>query len=182
MYNLIKSFVNLFLLRVKPEDIIYSKALLVFLVGMDFVVNYEANVIGIKVFNLVNKQQINFLVPSLAQSLVILAVLFLVLWTLVYTTLAIYNKTNRFIQILTSLVAVDIAIRLLIIICIIILRYSAFLATILLIPVVCWEFILYIFIFSNGFNFNYLKAGAFSLVYMLVQHNLGEILVNYICN
>ena len=182
MYNIIKNFINLFLLKVKPEDIIYSKLLLVFLVGIDFIVNYEANVIGIRVFNLVNKKHINFLIPTLAQSLLVLAVLFLVLWVLVYSVLAFYNKTNRFIQVLTSLLAVDVFLRLLIIICIIILQYSAFLATISLISLMYWEFVLYIFIFANSFSINYLRAGMFSLVYMLVQHNLGEILVNYICN
>ena len=182
MYNLIKNFIKLFLLKLKPEDILYSKLLLIVLAGIDFIVNYEANIIGIKVFNVVNKSHINFLVPTLGQSLIVLSILFLVLWALVYSVLTIYNKINRFVQILTSLIAVDIALRTLIIVCIIILKYSAFLATIFLIPLMYWEFMLYVFIFANGFDFNYLKAGLFSLVYMLIQHNLGEILVNYICN
>ncbi len=181
MYELIKSFINLFLLKTKPEDIVYSKLLLVFLVVVDFIVNYVADVVGIKVFNLINNKHLKFLVPTVEQSIIVLAILFLVLWGVLYSTLAFYNKSNRFVQILTSLTLVDIVLRLLLIVWVIILKYSAFLATILMVPLVYWEFILYIFIFANGFNFNYLKAGVFSLTYMLIQHNLGELLFNYIC-
>lgn len=182
MYKLIKSFINLFLLKTKPEDIIYSKLLLVFLIVTDFIVNYGSSVIGIKIFNLVNKKNITFSIPTATQSLLVLFILFLVLWTLVYGVLALYNKTNRFVQVLTSLVAVDILLRLLIIACMALLQYAPFLGTILLIPLMYWEFVLYIFIFANSFNFNYFRAGIFSLVYMLLQNSLGELLVNYICN
>ncbi len=182
MYNLIKNFINLFLFKTKPEDILYSKVLLVFLAGIDFIVNYQANVVNIKIFNLINKKHIILSTPTIGQSLIILFVLFLILCGIIYSLLAFYHKSNRFILILTSLVVVDIAFRMFISIAIVGLGYSSLLAVILFIPLLYWEFVLYIFIFSNGFDFNYLKAGSFTLCYMLIQHNVGELLVNYICN
>lgn len=181
MYNLIKSFLNLFIFKTKPEDIVYSKSLLVFLVVLDLIINYIANIVGIKIFNSINKQHNTLIIPSMLQSLIIISVLFLVLWGLVYTVLTFYHKRNRYVQILTSLVAVDIIFRILIIAAMIGLKYSPFLAIVVWLPVMYWQFILYIFIFANGFGFTYLNSGLFTLCYMLIQHNLGELLVNYVC-
>lgn len=182
MYHLITSFLNLFIFKIKPEDIVYSKALLIFLVVLDFIINYIANMVGIKIFNSINKQHNILVIPSMLQSLIIITVLFLVLWGLVYTVLTVCHKRNRFVQILTSLVAVDILFRILIIVAMIGIKYSPFLAILVWLPLMYWQFILYIFIFANGFSFTYLNSGLFTLCYMLIQHNLGELLVNYICH
>jgi hypothetical protein len=180
LYNLIKSFISLFLLKTKPEDILYSKTLLTILIGIDLIVNYEANVVGIKIFNLINKKHVNLIPLSLLQSTIILLIIILVLWSIIYGVLTFYKKQNRLVQILTSLVAVDIVLRLLLISGILILKYSIFAALILFIPLMYWEFVLYIFIFANGFNINYLKSGMFALIYMIIQHNLSEILAHFL--
>lgn len=179
LYKLIKSFINLFLLKIKPEDIVYSKLLLTILVAIDFIVNYQANIIGIKIFNIVNKKHINFIPPSVWQSIIILSVILLVLWGTIYSLLIFYKKQNRLVQILTSLMVIDIILRLLLICNVVILKYYVFAALILMIPLMYWEFILYIFVFANGFSINYLKSGAFALIYMVIQHNLSEILTHY---
>lgn len=180
LYNLIKSFIGLFLLKTKPEDILYSKTLLTILIGIDLIVNYEANIIGIKIFNLINKKHVNLIPLSLLQSTIILLIILLILWSIIYGVLKFYNKQNRLVQILTSLVAVDIMLRLLLIIGILFLKYSIFAALILFIPLMYWEFVLYIFIFANGFNINYLRSGMFALIYMIIQHNLSEILAHFL--
>ena len=180
LYNLIKSFISLFLLKTKPEDILYSKTLLTILVGIDLIVNYEANIVGIKIFNLINKKHVNLIPLSLLQSTIILLIIILVLWSIIYGVLTFYKKQNRLVQILTSLVAIDIMLRLLLIIGILILKYSIFAALILFIPLMYWEFVLYIFIFANGFNINYLRSGMFALIYMIIQHNLSEILAHFL--
>lgn len=180
LYNLIKSFISLFLLKTKPEDILYSKTLLTILVGIDLIVNYEANVVGIKIFNLINKKHVNLIPLSLLQSTIILLIIILVLWSIIYGVLTFYRKQNRLVQILTSLVAVDIVLRLLLISGILLLKYSIFAALILFIPLMYWEFVLYIFIFANGFNINYLRSGIFALIYMIIQHNLSEILAHFL--
>lgn len=180
LYNLIKSFISLFLLKTKPEDILYSKTLLTILVGIDLIVNYEANVVGIKIFNLINKKHVNLIPLSLLQSTIILLIIILVLWSIIYGVLTFHRKQNRLVQILTSLVAVDIVLRLLLISGILLLKYSIFAALILFIPLMYWEFVLYIFIFANGFNINYLRSGIFALIYMIIQHNLSEILAHFL--
>lgn len=182
MFYLIKNFLKLFVLQVKPEDIVYSKLLLAFLINIDFIVNYKAAIIGIKAYNLINKNHHVFLIPSFTQSIIVLTMLFLVLAGFIYSILMFKHKTNRFVQILTSIVAVDILLRSLIIGCVFIFKYSPVLAAIIAIPVIYWEFVLYIFIFSNGFSCNYLKSGIFSLFYMLIQHNLGELFFSFVSN
>ena len=111
--------------------------------------------------------------------MIILAMILTVLWISIYGVLVFYKKPNRLVQILTSLVAVDIALRLLLICSVFMLKYSVVAVLILLIPLMYWEFILYIFIFANGFSVSYLKSGMFALVYMIIQHNLSEILAHY---
>lgn len=180
LYKLIKSFIDLFLLKINPGDIVYSKLLLMFLIGIDFIANYEANIVGIKIFNIVNKKNINILPPSLLQSIIILSGTLLVLFGIIYSILMFCKKQNRLVQILTSLMAVDITIRILLIGSVFVLKYSVFAALILLIPLIYWEFILYIYIFANGFDINYLKSGIFTLIYMVIQHNLSEVFVHYL--
>ncbi len=60
------------------------------------------------------------------------------------------------------------------------LKYTIFAALVLLVPLMYWQFILYVFIFANGFDINYLRSGIVALVYMLIQHNLGEIVAHYV--
>lgn len=178
LYKLIKSFIDLFFLKINPEDIVYSKLLLIFLMGIDFIANYRANIIGIKIFNIINKKHI--IPQSLLQSVIILSCTALVLWGVIYSVLTILKKQNRLVQILTSLIAIDIIMRLLLISSILVFKYSMFAALILLIFLLYWEFILYIHIFSNGLNINYLKSGIFVLIYMVIQHNLTEIFIYYL--
>jgi len=180
LYKLIKSFIDLFLLKIKPQDIIYSKLLLIVLIVIDFIVNYEANLISIKIINLINKKDINFIPPSLYQSMIILVAMLIVLWGSIYGVLIFYKKQNRLVQILTSLVAVDIILRLLLMCSVFMLKYTIFAALVLLVPLMYWQFILYVFIFANGFDINYLRSGIVALVYMLIQHNLGEIVAHYV--
>lgn len=180
LYKLIKSFIKLFLLKIKPEDILYSKLLLIILLFIDLIINYEANVIGIKIFNIVDKKHLNLVPLSFLQSTVILLAIIFVLWSIIYSVLIFYKKQNRLVQILTSLLAVDIILRLLLMCSIYTLKYSVLAALILFIPLMYWEFVLYIFIFSNGFDINYLRSGIFALIYMIIQHNLSGILSHYL--
>lgn len=159
---------------------VYSKTLLVILIFINMLSHYGANMVSIKIYNTINKNDIYINSPTFLQSILVWSISLLFLWGLIYSILALTKKKNRVIQILISLAAIDIILKLLKICIILLLQISTILALILLIPLLYWEFVIYIYVFANSFDIKYLKAGIFALIYIIMQYNIGGAVAYYI--
>jgi hypothetical protein len=183
---LITILYRLLILRAKPHDIPYSKVLLAGLAIAVFAIKVYAHSVLIALF----KTQLKDLVVHLSvlRSGLIVLLYFLVLIACLRTTLSIYKIPGRFVQVASNLLWVDLVVAALFILWLYSLfavslplqfdSISAFAIILVFILLMYWQFLLYINIFVNSMPVSVLRAGVFALVYLMLQHNLADILIN----
>lgn len=186
VWHLTKKFLRLFLLRALPDSIPYSKALLGFLTLLLFITKNILNIWFISIVKVYDKKLLIDL--SLPSSMVIVAVYILLLFACVRSLLVYYNVPERSVQVITSFIAVDFLLTILFLVLLFCLSsiqlplepgsFNGLLIILFFVVLLYWQFMVYIHIIFNSLRITILKAGVLTLVYMLLQHNISEILMN----
>ncbi len=177
---------KLFVLRLSPEDIPYSKNLLILLAILLFGIETFTNLWLIEIVRIYDPTLVLHL--SVFSSMLISLVYLLIMFACVYSVLTYYKKQERSIQVITAFLGVDF------ILAILFLCWMLFLSTIdlplqsgsgkgliiilLYIMMLYWQFMVYIHIIFNSLNTSVLRSGIYALVYMLLQHNITEVLMS----
>lgn len=184
----IKTFLRLFTLRAKPTDLPNSINLLIFL---SVVWMLTKSALYLWYIQIIDRFDVTDIIElSYFGGMVISGVWLLVLFAVVHTALTYYHLTTRFVQTATAFVAVD---------CMLVLLFLVWLSGLVLLELplesnnlgmiaiilgfilmMYWQFLVYIHILLYSMNLTILKAGVFALFYMLIQHNLSELLLNMI--
>lgn len=173
MTKLTRTFFDIFLLRQSPSQLPYSKFLLGFLIVLDILVNVAAAQILI----LVAKQATTD--PSAIANITIGVIFNVVVISIglllgfVYFALALYQKSDRFVQMITALIGLDILLSILSF-GILFLMFIPILALIYYIILLYWEFMIYAHVFSKGFDIDMLKSCFVSLIFLILKHNVAE--------
>lgn len=183
-----KTFLKLFVLQAKPNEVPYSKTLLVFLSIVFLLTKSVSSLWFIHIVDRFDASQVislNYL-PSLLVCVVWLVVLFAIL----RTTLLYYHLENRFVQVATSIVAMDCLLSLVFLIWLVGLEVlplptgddplGAISIIVGFVLMMYWQFMVYIHILVYSFDLPLIKAGVYTLFYMLLQHNLSELLLNVV--
>jgi len=188
LWQLIKLFGQLFILRLKPNDIPYSRALLAIFIGILLGLKSYTNIKMINIVNNYDKKSV--IVLSFPHSLLIVSICILILIAFVRSTLSYYKLSERWVQTLTALFGVDIFASLLFAVWIFGLSFmqlpleaNSIIALVLILGFVFllyWQFLVYMHIFMRSLDMRPLVAGLFALVYMLLQHNVADILLNIV--
>lgn len=181
MLKLALEFMRLFLMRQKPQDIPYSKVLVVILVAGFFCINVPlnlvfANLLLTQAAATTTKAPLQLLPLYPVQSIAIVSSYVLIMWVSLYSGLAFYSLQNRFVQTISSVLGVEILLSIWLG-TLLVLPMSA-MTGILFIVLLYWQFMLHIYIFSNSLSCSLLKAGMFALLYILLQHNMNEAMFN----
>lgn len=175
MLKLIEEFILLFALKEKPQDIPYSKALVGLLVCCFVVTNVPLN-ITLANFLVEHSQTKLPLLPLKVIGSLTMVVSYIAIMALsIYAILSFYNYRQRFVQTVASLLGVEIILSLWFW-ALLVIPLSPF-TVIFFILLLYWQFMVHIHIFSNSFSCTLLKAGLFALLYILLQHNVSEILL-----
>lgn len=186
--HITKVLLNLFILRAKPSDIPYSKTLLLFLSIVFLLTKSAVYLWFIQIVNKIEPQEVIKL--SYFGSLIISVVWILILFAILRSILSYYNLVDRFLQVAISFVAVDCfltALFLLWLSCLTMVQLPLAPGSLGSIGIILgfvlmmyWQFMVYIHILIYSMNISVLKAGVFTLFYMLLQHNLSEVLLNVV--
>ena len=190
VWQLSKLFLGMFLLREKPEDIPYSKFLLGLLLVCAFSLKNATNLGFVHVMQTYAKEGEAFFTLTFANSSIIVLVSFLLLWACVYSTLSFFKVKFRTIQVMCAVLGADIILTTLTGIWIFVLYQApaplpaqslfAWGLVLSFIFLLYWQFMVYIHIFLNSISISILQAGIFALLYMLLQHNVAELLLSVI--
>lgn len=186
LWQLIKIFIRLFGFRAMPNEIPYSRVLLACVIVIDLVAKCFANLLQIDVINAYDKKSVISL--STIASLLSVSVCLLILIAFVHTILVHYKLRERFVQLVTALISVDIVAALLFMLWTYSLSFMqlplepnsvmALVLIVFFIVVLYWQFMVYMYIFLHSLSLSALLSGLFALVYMLLQQNLADILIN----
>lgn len=172
-----KTYFQLLLLKSKPEDIPYSKILLGVMLVIVFSVKNLANFgfsFLLKEYAQKASEKVNL---SILDSIEIVFVSLLIMMAFIYILLCFYNKRNRLVQTTTAVLALDLNLTILFMVWMVIFTITP-LAILFFILLLYWQFVVLIHIFSNAVDANLLEGGIFALLYMLLQHNVAEFLMN----
>lgn len=186
--NLAKLFLNLFTLRAKPSDIPYSKTLLLFF-SIVFLLSKSA--VYVWFIHIANRFDTHLVMHvTYGGALMVAVVCILLLFALLRTTLHYYKMLDRFVQLAIGFVAMDCFLTALFLIWLCGLAVvhlplaGASLGTIGImlgfVLMMYWQFMVYIHLLVFGMDLPIIKAGFFTLFYMLLQHNVAEIILNVI--
>jgi len=189
MSQLVSEFWKLFTLRLRPEEMPYSKYLLHFLLLIVFVEKNFANFWFIRIMQnfasveAQSRMQHFTLFSSILSVTISLGFMFGAISTLLY----FWRMSNRAIQIFTSMLALELIITSLFILWVacfaimpINLVQTEFISLVLILTFILllyWQFMVYIHIFANAFSVTLLEAGIIAFSYMLLQHNVSEIIL-----
>ena len=188
IWNLTKLFTRMFALKATPSEVPFSITLLSFLAGIFLISKAAAYLWFVRIVNNYDTQQIMHL--SVWGSLIVVAMWLLILFASVRSLLSYYKLQERTVQVVTSFIAMDCFLTILFILWLFALSvvklplatgslgsFSIVLGFILL---MYWQFMVYIHILINSVNISIIKAGVFALFYQLFQHNVAEIVMNFI--
>lgn len=174
LFNFVKvNIFNLCLFKTKPENLVYSKFLLIILLALNILIEYYASLVGIKLLLNAKLTQAVPIHPNpvdpnfVKQMLGMISFGFIGIILSVYFGLAIVKKQNRFVQFFSSLLIINLAFKLLITVNIIYINVSL----IILIILLFWQLIALIFVFANAFNVHYLIAIILSFVYIYLKYD-----------
>jgi hypothetical protein len=186
MWKQLILFLRIFALRATPVQVPYSTTLLVLLAILVFITKIIVNDWFIDIIKVYDKKLLIDL--SVASSALIVAVHLLILFAAVRTLLAYYKVPERSVQVITAFLGVDLIFTVLFLIWMFGLEHTTLplqagsIAGLLLIlyfvVILYWQFMVYIHIIYNSVTMSVLRAGVLALVYMLIQHNISEVLMN----
>jgi hypothetical protein len=188
LWQVIKIFLRLFFLKAKPEDLPYSRVLLVILCCGLLLVKTISNIWLIDIISVYDPKlliDINYLYAAF-----IFGIYLFILFASVLTTLSFYKVPERSVQVITAFVSMDLLLGLLFMVWVsglalvpLPLQANSIAGLFLILYFVVmlyWQFMLYIHIIFNSLNLTVLLAGVYALVYMLLQHNVAEILIGLV--
>lgn len=187
-WNLAKLFFRMFTLRAKPSDLPYSMTLLLIL---STVFLLTKSLVYLWFIHIVNRFDTHELISlSLSGASIIALMWLLILFAVLRTTLLYYSMVERFVQLATSFVAMDCMLTGLFLIWLTVLdlvqlplataSFGSIGIILGLVLMMYWQFMVYIHLLIYSMNISILKAGVFALFYMLLQHNLAEVLLNVV--
>ncbi len=178
---------KLFCLRASPGDIPYSRVLLAILAILFLGLDSITDVWFVDIVNNYDLQTTVYL--SWHYSLLMSLVWVLILYASTRSTLTYYKLTDRLVQVMSAFLWVDTMLAVIYLGGIAVLSRvtlpiedSSFTAISLLLAFVLylyWQFMLYMHIIFNSLNISVFKAGLFTLLYILLQYNVSEILINF---
>lgn len=176
-----ENIINLCLLKTKPENLIYSKFLFKILLAINIFIYYQGYCTAINFLNRLNTSiVINYPKHNFGQSLSVISCGLIGSILFIYICLIILKKQNRFVQLCSSLLIIDIAFRLGLILCMLIYNYYIYVSLAIMILLLFWQLIALSFIFSNGFDFSYFKTMMFVCFYMYLKYDVfNRLLINY---
>lgn len=184
-----KVLANLFLLRAKPSSVPFSWNLLLVL-SLLFILSKSLIYIGF--VHIVDQFDPSDVIVITYYGAGIIALTWvLILYASLRTALLYYNKLDRFVQLASSMLAVDCILNALLILWLGIVAYFEVplgappnLVSMILILgfvlIMYWQFMVYINILVYGLEVSIIMAGVFSLFYILLQYNLSEIILNVV--
>lgn len=173
MTKLTRTFFDIFLLRQSPSELPYSRYLLGFLILLDVLVNVAAAQILIMV---AKQSATGSTALTDISTFVIFEVVLIslgLLFGFVYLALSLYRKSDRYVQMLTALIGLDIMLSILSF-GVLFLMFIPILALIYYILLLYWEFMIYAHVFSKGFDIDMLKSCFVSLIFLILKHNVAE--------
>ncbi len=176
MIYIIRALMRLFLLKGSPEELPHSKVLLVLFITVDLLTGVALSKIiaGIPI-----KQpdlQLKIISLTTFDFFIVAFVKLIVLFACIYGLLAYFKITERFIQTTSAIIGVNIILTIFLLINIFLIQLTG-IAFILFFLLIYWNFMVYTYVFVKSFSTGILKAGVFALLYMLVQHNVGNIML-----
>lgn len=190
VYSLASKFIKLFFLQEKPENIPYSKFILL---GLCIILYLEKTYVNLQFVELAKEiaTEKNIIINvSFGYSSLIILISLLVTFVTIGSLLAYYKIPERTVQVVTAFLSVEVILALLFLIWIFVmsslptpLKANSFAAITLVMAFILllyWQFMVYIHIFLNSINISILQAGLFALVYMLLQHNISEALLSLV--
>lgn len=188
VWHLTKLFLRLFVLRAKPYELPYSKTLAVCFTVLFVVLKTTSYMWFIDIINVYDKRSEISL--STLGGLFVSGVWVLMLFAIIRSTFMYYDILERSTQVITAILAMD---------CLLTILYLAWLAglSLVVLPLASgsfvsaaiiltfilmmyWQFMIYIHILVTSMEISILKAGVFTLFYMMLQHNLSELLLNLV--
>jgi hypothetical protein len=188
VWHLTKLFCRLFVLRAKPYELPYSNTLNIFLIVMFIALKAISYLWFIDIINVYDKRTEISL--NLHGALFVSAVWVLMLFAVIRSTFTYYNILERSTQVISAVLAMD---------CLLTLMYLVWLAVLSMVELplfsgsfasagiifgfvfmLYWQFMIYIHILVTSMEISILKAGVFALFYMMLQHNLAELLLNLV--
>ncbi len=187
IWYLAKLFGRIFVLKDNPSNVPYSIALL-FILVITFLASkillYFCFIDLVDKFD--NKDIINL---TYSGALTIALLWVMILFAALRSALSYYNLTSRFVQTASSFVAIDCILNFIYILWLLVLflfevpgeSYPTLLSIVLILGFILlmyWQFMVYIHMLIYSMEISLVKAGVFSLFYMLLQHNLSEIALN----
>lgn len=175
----ISNLLNICLLKTKPENLVYSKFLLTTLLAINAFIHYQGNLIGVKFLNKINHKFLNIYPANFSQTLSIIVVMLLGAGLFLYCCLFIVKKQNRFVQLFSSMMIIDLVFRLGLILVMFIYTYYVSLSLIIMILLMYWQLIVLSFVFANGFDFGYLKSIILVFIYIFFKYNLNMGFIKY---
>ena len=188
--KLVKLFFKIFLLKEKPEVLPYSKVLLFLLLVIVFIEKNIANVSFVHVLQNYAPEKVDLTPLSFWNSSIVIGVSILIMWACISGILAFYKVSERLIQVMSAIVGIDIILTGLFMVWMLVLYFApaplpvnsllAWGLVLTFILLLYWQFMAYIHVFANSVSISILKAGLFSLLYMLLQHNIAEWLMELI--
>ncbi len=185
---LTKLLFGLFVLRVKPYELPYSKILPVCLAVLFVLMKATSYLWFIYIVNAYDTH--NVISLSIFGAILVSVVWVLILFAMIYSTFLYYNILERLIQVVTAFLAMD---------CLLTLFFLMWLSSLTLVGlplasgsfasagiifsfvlIMYWQFMIYIHLLVSSMNISILKAGVFALFYTILQHNLAELLLNLV--
>ena len=188
--QLVSTFGKLTLFKAKPEDLPYSKVLLLGLVVLVFIEKNIANLWFVSIIQKLPSERIGTIELSLLGSSLVVGISILLLCGCIYSILTYYNLLNRCIQVVTAMLAVELCLTAVFLLWIGILAMapiplpanSGFTWVLLLgfIGMLYWKFMVCMHIFLHSAGITILQAGLFALIYMILQHNIAEMIMSWV--
>ena len=96
-----------------------------------------------------------------------------------YGLLLYFNKPARFIQTATAMLGISIILSGFFLIAVMLLQITGFSFVVFFI-ILYWNFMAITNIFTMSFEIGIIKAGFLSLIYMLLQYNVNDIIFQYL--
>jgi len=186
--HLTELFVGLFVLRAKPYELPYSKQLAAGLAVLFIVLKAISYLWFINIVDVYDEH--NVISLGIPGALLVSVVWVLMLYAIIHATFMYYDILERSLQVITAILAMD---------CLLTLCFLIWLGGLALVGlplasgsiataaiifgfvlIMYWQFMIYIHILVNSMEISILKAGVFALFYIMLQHNLAELLLNLV--
>ena len=179
MLNILSRYWQIFLLKQGPQDLPYSRSYLggtlVFMVISNALVRVLLAKLAYEQYQKL-AEKIKFQPLGIVEALGEMIVLSFTMFLFLYIALLFYKKTERLVQAYMAMLGVDIILSVCLALIVLSLSFPL-VFTLLFIFLLYWQFVIHIHIFKATFDTTVLPAGLLALVYIIVQHNIGEALL-----